>query len=39
VIVGGTGIFSGATGALSGTVRVAAYEAQVKLAGTITFQT
>jgi hypothetical protein len=39
VIVGGTGIFSGATGALSGTVRVAAYEAQVKLAGTITLQT
>jgi hypothetical protein len=39
VIVGGTGIFSGATGALSGTVRSAAYEGQIKLAGTITLQT
>lgn len=36
VIVGGTGIFSGATGNLSGTVRAAAYEAQIKLSGTIT---
>jgi hypothetical protein len=35
VIIGGTGIFEGATGSLSGTVRVAGKANQVKLSGTI----
>jgi hypothetical protein len=35
VIVGGTGAFEGATGTLTGTVRAAAPQSQVKLAGTI----
>ena len=36
VIVGGTGIFEGATGSLSGTVSIAGFHAQIKLSGTIT---
>ena len=36
VIVGGTGIFSGATGTLSGTVVGAGWHGQIQLAGTIT---
>jgi hypothetical protein len=35
-VVGGTGIFTGATGTLSGTVRAAGPQSQIKLAGTIT---
>lgn len=34
-VIGGTGIFSGATGSLSGTVRAAGLESQIKLSGTI----
>jgi hypothetical protein len=34
-VVGGTGIFDGATGNLSGTVRAAGLESQIKLSGTI----
>lgn len=37
VIVGGTLIFEGATGTLSGTVRAAGLQSQIKLSGTITF--
>lgn len=36
VVVGGTGIFEGATGTLTGTVRAAGLESQIKLSGTIT---
>ena len=36
VIVGGTGIFQGATGTLAGSVKAAGRQSQVKLAGTIT---
>ena len=36
VIIGGTGIFEGATGTLSGTVRFAGLKSQIKLSGTIT---
>ena len=36
VIVGGTGIFEGATGTLTGTVRAAGPQSQIKLSGTIT---
>ncbi len=36
VIVGGTGIFTGATGKLSGTVTVTSLQSQVQLSGTIT---
>jgi hypothetical protein len=36
VIVGGTGIFEGATGSLNGTVVIAGFHAQIKLSGTIT---
>lgn len=36
VIVGGTGIFEGATGTLTGTVRAAGLQSQIKLSGTIT---
>jgi hypothetical protein len=36
VIVGGTRIFEGATGSLSGTVVVAGWHGQIKLSGTIT---
>jgi hypothetical protein len=36
VVVGGTGIFEGATGTLTGTVRAAGLQSQVKLSGTIT---
>jgi hypothetical protein len=39
IVVGGTGIFVGATGALAGTVRVAARESQVRLSGTVTLST
>jgi hypothetical protein len=39
VVVGGTGIFAGATGNLSGSVTVAGAQSQIKLAGTITLQT
>ena len=35
-VVGGTGIFAGARGTLTGTLRVAAWHAQIKLAGTVT---
>jgi hypothetical protein len=35
-VVGGTGIFTGASGSLSGTVRAAGPQSQVKLSGTIT---
>jgi hypothetical protein len=35
-VVGGTGIFSGASGTLSGTVRGNGPESQIKLSGTIT---
>jgi hypothetical protein len=37
VIIGGTGIYEGATGTLTGTVRAAGMTSQIKLAGTITF--
>ena len=36
VVVGGTGIFEGATGSLSGTVNADGQHAQIKLSGTIT---
>ena len=36
VIVGGTGIFEGATGTLTGTVRAAGPQSQIKLSGSIT---
>jgi hypothetical protein len=36
VIVGGTGIFTGASGNLSGTVTVTSLQSQVQLSGTIT---
>jgi hypothetical protein len=36
VVVGGTGIFQGASGSLSGTLSVAALHAQIKYAGTLT---
>ncbi|MFN2628948.1 MAG: hypothetical protein ABR569_09980 [Gaiellaceae bacterium] len=36
-IIGGTGIFEGATGSLTGTVRAAGLESQIKLSGTISF--
>jgi hypothetical protein len=36
VIVGGTGIFTGATGNLSGTVTVTSLQSHVQLSGTIT---
>jgi hypothetical protein len=36
VVVGGTGIFEGATGTLTGTVRAAGPQSQVRLSGTIT---
>ncbi len=36
VVIDGTGIFSGATGSLSGTVVAAGFHGQIKLAGTIT---
>lgn len=36
-VVGGTGIFAGATGSLSGTVRATNPQSQIKLSGTITF--
>ena len=38
VIVGGTGIFEGATGTLTGTVRAAGLQSQIKLSGTITLE-
>lgn len=38
VIVGGTGIFEGATGTLTGTVRAAGLQSQIKLSGTITVE-
>jgi hypothetical protein len=37
VIVGGTGIFSGATGTLNGAVTAAGLQSHVQLSGTITF--
>jgi hypothetical protein len=39
VVVGGTGIFAGATGNLSGSVTVAGPQAHIQLSGTITLQT
>ena len=36
VVVGGTGIFEGATGTLTGTVKTAGWHAQIKLSGSIT---
>ena len=36
VVVGGTGIFHGASGSLSGTLRAAAWHAQIKYAGRLT---
>jgi hypothetical protein len=36
-VIGGTGIFEGATGTLTGTVKAAGLESQIKLAGTISF--
>jgi hypothetical protein len=36
VVAGGTGIFEGASGTLTGTVRAAAFQAQIKYAGTLT---
>jgi hypothetical protein len=36
-VIGGTGIFEGATGSLSGTVRAAGLQSQIKLSGTISF--
>jgi hypothetical protein len=39
VVVGGTGMFAGATGNVSGSVTAAALESAIKLAGTITLQT
>jgi hypothetical protein len=36
-VVGGTGIFEGATGSLSGNVRAAGLQSQIKLSGTISF--
>jgi hypothetical protein len=36
-VVGGTGIFTGATGSLTGTVRAAGLQSQIKLSGTISF--
>ena len=38
VVVGGTGIFAGATGNLSGRVYAAARQSAIKLSGTITLQ-
>jgi hypothetical protein len=38
VVVGGTGIFAGATGTLSGSVKAAGPEATIQLSGTITLQ-
>jgi hypothetical protein len=36
-IIGGTGIYEGATGTLTGTVKAAGLESQIKLSGTISF--
>jgi hypothetical protein len=36
VVVDGTGIFQGASGTLAGTLRVAAFQAQIKYTGTLT---
>jgi hypothetical protein len=36
VVVGGTGIFEGASGSLTGTLSVAAWHAQIKYEGTLT---
>jgi hypothetical protein len=36
VVIGGTGIFEGATGTLTGSVKAAGGQSQVKLSGTIT---
>jgi hypothetical protein len=36
VVVDGTGIFQGASGTLTGTVRAAAFQAQIKYTGTLT---
>jgi hypothetical protein len=36
-VIGGTGTFSGATGSLSGTVRAAGLQSQIKLSGTLSF--
>lgn len=38
VIVGGTGIFAGATGTLNGSVSAAGLESAIKLSGTVTLQ-
>ena len=39
VIVGGTGVFTGATGTLNGSVSAAAFQSAIKLSGTITLTT
>jgi len=39
VVVGGTGMFAGASGNLSGSVRTGGPDSAIKLAGTITLQT
>ena len=36
-VIGGTGDFAGASGSLSGTVRVAGLQSQIQLSGTISF--
>ena len=37
-VIGGTGIFEGATGSLTGTVRAAGLQSQIKLSGTISIE-
>ena len=39
VVVGGTGVFAGASGNLSGSVTVAGLQSQIQLSGTIALQT
>lgn len=39
VVVGGTGMFAGATGTLNGSVFAAALQSAIKLSGAITLQT
>jgi hypothetical protein len=36
-VIGGTGVYAGATGSLSGTVKAAGLQSQITISGTISF--